>query len=327
MRIVVIGATGHIGTYLVPRLVTAGHEVIAVSRGISKPYQPSGAWDQVRMVTLDRDDGDSAGTFAGRIADLEAAAVIDLVCFEPSSAEQLVEALRGRVEVLLSCGTIWVHGSATEVPVREDEARETFGEYGVNKARIEELLLAESGREGGLKSVVLHPGHICGPGWAVVNPAGNFDLDVWRRLSLGEEVVLANLGLETVHHVHADDVAQAFELALDRRGHVAGQGFHVVSERALTLRGFATEVASWFGREPNLRFVPVEEFGDEQTDPTNAEATLDHISRSPSVSIDKARRMLGFAPRYTSLQAVAESLAWLHENGKVTLAGPVPPPR
>lgn len=36
-RIVVIGATGHIGTYLVPRLVRAGHEVIAISRGIREP--------------------------------------------------------------------------------------------------------------------------------------------------------------------------------------------------------------------------------------------------------------------------------------------------
>jgi uncharacterized protein YbjT (DUF2867 family) len=32
-RVVVIGATGHIGPYLVPRLVDRGHEVIAVSRG------------------------------------------------------------------------------------------------------------------------------------------------------------------------------------------------------------------------------------------------------------------------------------------------------
>jgi nucleoside-diphosphate-sugar epimerase len=29
MRIVVIGGTGHVGTYLVPRLVMAGHEVLA----------------------------------------------------------------------------------------------------------------------------------------------------------------------------------------------------------------------------------------------------------------------------------------------------------
>ena len=30
--VVVIGATGHIGSYLVPRLVADGHEVIAMSR-------------------------------------------------------------------------------------------------------------------------------------------------------------------------------------------------------------------------------------------------------------------------------------------------------
>jgi nucleoside-diphosphate-sugar epimerase len=33
MRIVVIGGTGHIGSFLVPRLVRAGHEVVNISRG------------------------------------------------------------------------------------------------------------------------------------------------------------------------------------------------------------------------------------------------------------------------------------------------------
>jgi NAD(P)-dependent dehydrogenase (short-subunit alcohol dehydrogenase family) len=33
MRVAIIGATGHIGGYLVPRLVEAGHDVIALSRG------------------------------------------------------------------------------------------------------------------------------------------------------------------------------------------------------------------------------------------------------------------------------------------------------
>ena len=36
-RVVVIGATGHVGTYLVPRLVRGGHEVIAISRGTRDP--------------------------------------------------------------------------------------------------------------------------------------------------------------------------------------------------------------------------------------------------------------------------------------------------
>ena len=38
MRIVVIGGSGHIGTFLVPRLVRAGHEVVNISRGQRSSY-------------------------------------------------------------------------------------------------------------------------------------------------------------------------------------------------------------------------------------------------------------------------------------------------
>ena len=53
-RAVVIGATGHVGTYLVPRLVEAGYDVVAISRGQAKPYSPNRAWDDVEMLTMDR---------------------------------------------------------------------------------------------------------------------------------------------------------------------------------------------------------------------------------------------------------------------------------
>jgi nucleoside-diphosphate-sugar epimerase len=319
MRVVVIGATGHVGGYLVPRLVAAGHEVIAISRGQRSPYRAHPAWREVTRITADRDAEDAAGTFAGRIADLRPDVVVDMVCFTPESAQQLVEGLTGRVELLLHCGTIWVHGPAVEVPVTEDAVRRPFGDYGVGKAAIEELLLRES-RRGRLRSVVLHPGHISGPGWPVINPAGNLDLDVWTRLAAGETVTLPNFGLETVHHVHADDVARAFQCALQRQSVAVGESFHVVSERALTLRGFAEAVAGWFGRSADLRFVPFAEY-EQVTKPEHARATWEHISRSPSVSIAKARRVLGYAPRYTSLQAVAEAVAWLQRDGQVDLGG------
>jgi uncharacterized protein YbjT (DUF2867 family) len=43
MRVVVIGGTGHVGTYLVPHLVEAGYDVICISRGWRDPYQPHAA--------------------------------------------------------------------------------------------------------------------------------------------------------------------------------------------------------------------------------------------------------------------------------------------
>jgi len=78
-RVVVIGATGHIGSYLVPRLVRGGHEVIAVSRGIRDPYHASPQWDAVARVTADREAQDAEGTFGARIAALRPDAVIDLI--------------------------------------------------------------------------------------------------------------------------------------------------------------------------------------------------------------------------------------------------------
>ncbi|WP_270333883.1 NAD-dependent epimerase/dehydratase family protein [Ligilactobacillus acidipiscis] len=44
MKIVVIGAYGHIGSYLVPKLVKNNNEVIAVSRGKHQPYTQDSSW-------------------------------------------------------------------------------------------------------------------------------------------------------------------------------------------------------------------------------------------------------------------------------------------
>lgn len=318
-RIIVIGATGHVGGYLVPRLVQAGHDVVAVSRGIRSPYRQDAAWQQVTRVELDRDAGDADGSFAGAIADLGADVVVDMMCFTEDSARQLVDALRGRVDLLVSCGTIWVHGPAVAVPTRETDERRPFGDYGVGKAAIERLLAAESARDGGLPSIVLHPGHITGPGWPMVNAAGNFDLGVWESLAAGTTLALPGLGLETVHHVHADDVAQCFQRAIERP-QAAGKSYHVVSERAMTLRGIAETAARWFGQEPDLAWLPLEEFLS-QLSPEHAEASREHISRSPSMSIAAAASDLGYAPKYTSAAAIAEGLEWLIANGHVDTGG------
>jgi nucleoside-diphosphate-sugar epimerase len=214
-RVVVIGATGHIGSYLVPRLVRGGHEVTAMSRGLREPYHASPEWASVTRVTVDREAQDGAGAFGARVAALRPDVVIDLVCFTAASARQLVDALRPSRPLLVHCGTIWVHGPALRVPVTEDEPRTAYGEYGTGKAEIEALLHRET-VAGGVPAVVLHPGHISGPGWPVITPAGNLDPGVWTSLATGRPLALPDHGLGVLHHVHADDVAQAFERSLTR---------------------------------------------------------------------------------------------------------------
>ena len=309
MRLVVIGGTGHIGTFLIPRLVSAGHDVIVASRGKRQPYVPHPAWTTVRRIEIDRTAEEAAGTFGARIAALEADAVIDLICFTPASAQQLVDALQLRQTLLLHCGTMWVHGRPTTVPTTEDAPRHPFGEYGIQKAAIEQLLL-DSTRRGVSRAVILHPGHLVGPGWNPLNPAGHFNPDVFTRIAHGELLQLPNEGLETVHHVHADDVAQAFELALTHPGDAVGESFQVVSPAPMTLRAYAEAMFAYFGQRAQLGFLPWDEWRHTVTEDEVA-ATWDHIAHSPHGSIAKARQRLGYAPRYTSLQAVIESVEGL----------------
>src|SRR5580692_12544185 len=323
-RVVVIGATGHIGTYLVPRLVRGGHQVIAMSRGKRDPYHPAPEWDQVTRLAVDRDAEDAAGTFGGRVAELRPDVVVDLVCFTAASARQLVGALRPSRPLLLHCGTIWVHGPALRVPVTEDEPRTAYGDYGTGKAEIEALLHRET-LAGGVPAVVLHPGHISGPGWPVITPAGNLDPAVWTSLATSRPLALPDHGLGVLHHVHADDVAQAFEQALSRPAAI-GASFHVVAEQAMTQRGLAAGVARWFGREPVLDFVGWEELA-RRAGPGPAEVTREHVSRSITASIARAREVLGYAPRYSSLDALREALAWLVANGQADVGGQPFPPR
>jgi nucleoside-diphosphate-sugar epimerase len=317
MRVVIIGGGGHIGTYLVPMLVEKGHEVVNISRGKSQPYVPHAAWESVEQVIADREAEDQAGTFAGRVRDLQPDVVIDLICFTEASAHQLVEALRGRVQHFLHCGTVWIYGHSTIVPATEDQPRRPFGEYGIQKAAIETYLLKES-RLNGFPATMLHPGHIVGTGYIPLNPAGHFNPDVYAQIARGETLTLPNLGLETVHHVHAADVAQSFMKAMMYRSVSIGESFHVVSPAALTLRGYAEAAYGWFGHEPSLKYLGWEQWKTTVSE-KDAAATWDHIAHSPNASIAKAQRLIDYQPRYSSLEAVYESVRWLIDHGVIVV--------
>ncbi|NEA98745.1 NAD-dependent epimerase/dehydratase family protein [Streptomyces sp. SID13726] len=321
MRIVVIGGSGHIGTFLVPRLVRAGHEVVNISRGSRTAYTESPEWRQVRQVVADREREDAEGVFGDTVADLRPDVVVDLVCFTLESATALVERLRGEVGHLLHCGTLWRYGPSHKLPIAEGEGTEPFGEYGIQKDRIARMLKDETAG-GGLVTTSLHPGHIVGEGWDPIGPLGNNDPAVWRTLSAGRPLRIPGLGVELMHHVHADDVAQGFERAIEHREAAAGEDFHVVAPTALNVRGFAHEAAGWFGRTATLESVTWEEFRAD-TSEEHARVSWEHLYRSHCLTIEKARSLIGYEPGYQPEAAVLESLRWLIEHGKVEVESPL----
>ncbi|MFI6493930.1 hypothetical protein [Streptomyces sp. NPDC050564] len=71
--------------------------------------------------------------------------------------------------------------------------------------RIARMLKDETA-SGGVVTTSPHPG-LVGPGWAPIGPIGNYDPAVWRMLSAEQPLQIPGLGVELIHHVHADEVA------------------------------------------------------------------------------------------------------------------------
>jgi nucleoside-diphosphate-sugar epimerase len=321
MRIVVIGGSGHVGSFLVPRLVRAGHQVVNLTRGARAPYVDDETWSGVEQIWVDRAAEDAAGTFGQRVAALKAEVVVDMICFTPDSADALVEAIRGRTEHLIHCGTIWRYGASVKQPMREDDTSPPFGAYGTQKAAIAELLATET-RSGGLVTTVLQPGHISGPGWPPIGPLGNLDPTVWYAVSAGQEIIVPGIGAELLHHVHADDVAQAFQLAIEHRDAAAGESFNVVAPSALTVRGFLAIAASWFGQTSRTRSLSWAEFRSGTT-AEYADSTWQHLSRSQYASIEKARTVLGYSPAFEPEAAALDGIRWLIDHNQLEVANPL----
>ena len=306
MRVVVIGGTGHIGTYLVPSLVRAGDDAVVISRSRRQPYLDDPVWREVQMVVCDRDAAEQDGHFGTLVAGLRPDAVVDLTCFTVAQIRQLVEALDG--QHVVHTGSVWSYGPSALVPTTEDAPRFPYGQYGVRKLAIERYLTGQQDR---VRASVVHPGHISGPGWMPIGPAGNLDPEVITSLRADGSCLLPDRGGETIHHVHAEDVAALHQACLMQGDAAAGQSFNSVCTQALTLRGYAEVVARHFGHEPKLQFVPWEEFV-ARVSHEHAAQTLEHIGRAPLFSMQKAQAVLGFVPQHDVVDTVLESIdAWV----------------
>ena len=342
MKVLVIGATGHIGSYLVPELVKAGHDVVALSRKGQLPYYPGMSqfreipsvkgidiippalgkienaeyrqlWDKAKQVQCDRLALENQGKFGEFVTGFEPDVVCDLLCYTAEQAKILADTMAGSGAHLISIGSIWVFGYNITTPADETHPRNGYGQYAQGKIEIERYLLGLSeGR--GLDATILHPGHIVGSGWIPLNPQGHFNLDVFRAIKVGEQITLPDTGLQTFHHVHAADVAGLAIACIEQREKSRSQNYMTTSRRAVTLRGFAEEIYCRYGKTPNIKYIPYPEFIAALSE-LDAAQSEEHISRSPCVSMEKAWGELGFRPKYSSFDAVFESLSTLEQMG------------
>ena len=320
-KAVVIGGGGHIGTYLIPELYERGYDITVISRGNTKTYKPElPVWDKIKRVTCDRLKMAAEGKFGDMVAEMKPDFIFDTVSYTRETMEELCKPLMADPKLsektkIVQIGSIWVYGYKVESPVEESHVHNAICDYGKGKTAIE-VYLRELSEAGKLNTTVLHPGHISGEGWYPINPQANFNHEVYADIIAGRELLLPNDGNATIHHVHAADIAGLTMAVLDHPDESCGQAFNATSKHAVTLRGFAERLYEHFGHEPKLSYLPFEEFA-KKIAPEDAADTFDHIRRSPNCSMEKAEKLLGFVPKYSSVDTVISALTYKIERGEL----------
>lgn len=302
MKVVVIGAAGHIGTYLIPMLYNAGYETIAITRTMSKPYEDDSAWHKVNRVLADRDNDPD---FIAKLKEIDPDIIIDLVNFNIEETKKITEGFKNtRLSHYLYCSSCWAHGMAETVPCDPDDLKkQPLEAYGKDKF-ASELFLKEQYRKNGFPVTIVLPGQISGPGWTIINPWGNTSIRVFQDIADGKEIALPNFGQEILHHVHGYDVARVFFQAVIHRNQALGEAFDAESASHVTLYGYAKHLFEYFGKEPKIKFLPWNEWCEYEGNPEECDHTYYHIVRSGVFSIEKTQRLLEYHPKYSCLETI-----------------------
>jgi nucleoside-diphosphate-sugar epimerase len=282
MRIFVTGGSGYIGSAVIPALVKAGHEVVALSRSAEKDRLLGELGAHPHRGTL----ADSNSYF------LEAAKCEALVHMAFDYAAQGPEQDRAAVETLLEAGAeggarsfvftsgVWVLGSCS---TPADEKRATNQPLPMVAWRAEHEKLTLEARTDELATSVIRPGLVYGG-------KGGLLLSLFETAEKEGASEYVGDGKNHWPLIHREDLAELYRLVIETQ---AEGVFHGVDGAPLTVAEVARLASQAAGAGGKTRSVPTAE-AKKKLGPLVEALALDQVVIAPRA------RGLGWQPRLAS---------------------------
>lgn len=302
MKILIIGGTGHVGSFMVPKLVKAGHEVYLGTRGNTKVRSYSST-EGVNFVTVNSGDRESLETLLPYNFD----AVIDM----PGSAYNCWCVFSKTVKHIIACGSVWMYGNPSVVPTPEEAQSECpFLGYAARFKSIQKMC-EESGKDGNAIFTAIMPPNICGAGKVPLDLMGGRSVELHKAHREGKPVILPDGPECIVAPCHAEDIADLFILALNNPVAAAGQIFNAGAEYGLTVSGLVKAFEDIYGSTIPIERVSWEKYKTEVNPEIGA---WWHFYAHMLPDISKAKKLLGYKPKYTPEEALKSAVDWMIEE-------------
>jgi nucleoside-diphosphate-sugar epimerase len=294
MRVFVTGATGFIGSALVPELINAGHQVLGLARSDAGVRSLKSAGAQVHRGDLEnleslrsgaaRSDGVIHTAFDHDFSKFAANCDMDRRVIEALGA-----ALSGSDRPLIMTSSTGMGNTVPGQPATE----ENFDPKHPNPRIVGELAAASLTAAGVNVSVVRLPQVHNRVKQGLITYAINLAREKGVSAYVGS-------GLNRWAAVHLGDTARLYRLALEK--HAAGSRYHVVAEEGVSLR----VIAEVIGRGLN---VPVVSLSPEEA-PAHFGWLTGFVTRDLPASSAQTQQRLGWHPSGPGLIADLEQMRY-----------------
>ena len=305
VTVLVTGGGGFIGSHLVERLLSDGHEVRVLDNFATGTRENLLEWaDQVKLVEGDMRSYERVHTAVrGCELVLHQAALpsVPRSVQDPLTSSEVN--ITGTLNVLLAARDEGVHrvvfassssiyGANPELPKREDLLPLPMSPYAVAKLAGEGY--CRSFHEVfGIETVALRYFNVFGPRQDPLSQYAAVIPNFITALLAGEQPVVYGDGEQSRDFTYVENVVEANLLAMSADG-VAGKLFNVAAGQRTTLNQLLDHLGALIGRDPGARY-DLARPGD---------------VRHSQADIGRARRELGYSPGISLEEGLRRTLAW-----------------
>lgn len=327
MKILLTGITGFLGTHLARELLrTNTYELVGTYRNKEKAVSFEKQGIEMRKADLLKPN-----TLKNITKDIDVVVHLAALMRFHDSWERLyahnVIPTQTIVQDALDHNiTHFIYGSSTEaigpvatIPGDEDSPFRPTYDYGRTKQHAE-LWLRQKQHTTNLPLTILRPTGIYGPGDRYVT------LSTVRAVAHKKLRFLPGKGDTYIHFTYVDDITQGIRRTIEQPKRAIGETFILASDEYTTYKQMFTIIARLLDVPPPTQSIPlrvakaylsVVEWNNTRKgidDFVMHTSLIDTMKTNRAYSNAKAKRILGFSPRYGYQEGMQKTLEWYKEK-------------